>query len=52
MLTELGFNEGTADDDAVAILVGPNGSGKSIHLQKIALEYRHRRSVNVLSTTI
>lgn len=52
MLSELGFNDGIADDDAVAILVGPNGSGKSIHLQKIALEYRHRRSVNVLSTTI
>ncbi|WP_262514632.1 AAA family ATPase [Agrobacterium tumefaciens] len=52
MLSELGFNEGIAGDDAVAILVGPNGSGKSIHLHKIALEYRYRRSVNVLSTTI
>lgn len=49
---ELGFDEAIADDDAVAILVGPNGSGKSIHLQKIALEYRNRRSVNVLSTTM
>jgi len=52
MLSELGFNEGIADDDAVAILVSPNGSGKSIHLHKIALEHRYRRSVNVLSTTI
>ncbi|MGZ2455641.1 AAA family ATPase [Rhizobium anhuiense] len=52
MLSELGFNEGIADDDAIAILVGPNGSGKSIHLQNLALKYRYKRDVNVLSTTI
>jgi predicted ATPase len=51
MLSELGFNEGIADDDAVAILVGPNGSGKSIHLRNIALEYRWTRRVTVLSNT-
>lgn len=51
MLSEIGFNEAIADDDAVAIIVGPNGSGKSFHLLKIAKEYRNNRSVTVLSNT-
>lgn len=51
MLTDIGFNEAIADDDAVAIIVGPNGSGKSFYLLDIAKEYRQRRSVTVLSNT-
>jgi predicted ATPase len=51
LLSSLGFNEGIADDDAVAILVGPNGCGKSNHLRAIALQYRDHRNVAIICNT-
>jgi len=51
MLRQLGFNEGIADDDGVAILVGPNGSGKSRFLEKIGEHYQDLRPVCVVSNT-
>lgn len=52
MLRQLGFNEGIADDDAVAILVGPNGSGKSRFLEKVGKQYQDRRPVCAVSNTL
>jgi hypothetical protein len=51
MLRQLGFNEGIADDDGVAILVYPNGSGKSRFLEKIGEHYQDLRPVCVVSNT-
>uniref|UniRef100_UPI0018DED590 hypothetical protein n=1 Tax=Pseudomonas asplenii TaxID=53407 RepID=UPI0018DED590 len=51
MLSDIGFNEGIADDDAVAIIVGPNGSGKSFYLLDVANAYRNKRDVTILSNT-
>lgn len=50
-LTELGFDENVAKDDAVAILVGPNGAGKSFYMLALAETYRSKRNVTVISNT-
>ncbi|MDO9474780.1 MAG: ATP-binding protein [Caulobacter sp.] len=49
LLRKLGFDEYSAVQDGVAILVGPNGAGKSRALREIALEYGKRREVVVVS---
>lgn len=51
LLSNLGFNEGFSDDDAIAILVGPNGSGKSNYLRAVAIRYRDSRKVVVICNT-
>ncbi|PJK32910.1 hypothetical protein CWC48_25780 [Pseudomonas sp. S10E 269] len=50
-LSELGFDEHAARDDGVALLVGPNGAGKSFYMLQLALNYRTKRQVTVISNT-
>lgn len=50
-LKELGFDEHTATDGGVAILVGPNGAGKSFYMLSLAESYRTKRNITVISNT-